>query len=194
VALLRATDPAGLAAAPFTYAEVGATRDAELPAGYDHVERSVVVGRGDAVFERATAAVFDWRAQRGVGLRVRATGPASEPGTVVVLTAGLPRLGYDIPCRVVWAQTVGDERGFAYGTLPGHPESGEEAFLVRRGPGGDVVFALRVFARRASPLARLGGPVSTGVQRLATARYLSAIRAAARGRSAHRSTEMPPDG
>ncbi|MGY1639937.1 DUF1990 family protein [Geodermatophilus sp. SYSU D00703] len=179
--LLRVADPAAYAATPLTYSDVGATRAAELPAGYDHVERSVVVGSGPAVFERAVAAVFDWRAQRAVGLGVRATGPASEAGTVVVLTAGLPRLGYDIPCRVVWAQTAGDERGFAYGTLPGHPESGEEAFLVRRTPDGEVVFALRVFARLASPLARLGGPVSTVVQRLATARYLSAIRAAARG-------------
>ena len=179
--LLRATDPAGLAGVPFTYAEVGATRDPELPAGYDHVERSVVVGSGPEAFERAVAAVFDWRMQRGVGLRVRATGPASEPGTVVVLAAGRPRPGYDIPCRVVWAQATGDERGFAYGTLPGHPESGEEAFVVRLEPGGDVVFTLRVFARLASPLARLGGPVSTLVQRLAMARYLTAVRRATGG-------------
>ena len=180
--LLRVLDPADLAGAPFTYAEVGATREAVLPAGYDSVERSVVVGSGAAVFERAAAAVFDWRAQRGLGLRVRATGPANEPGTVVVLTAGLPRPGYDIPCRVVWAQTTGEERAFAYGTLPGHPESGEEAFLVRRDPSGDVVFTLRVFARLASPLARLGGPGSRVVQRLATQRYLTAIRRAAGGR------------
>ncbi|SHN63842.1 Uncharacterized protein, UPF0548 family [Geodermatophilus obscurus] len=179
--ILRVLHPADLGGVPFTYAEVGATRDAELPAGYQHVERSVVVGSGPEAFERAVAAVFDWRMQRAVGLRVRATGPASEPGTVVVLTAGLPRPGYDIPCRVVWAQTSGDERGFAYGTLPGHPESGEEAFLVRLEPAGDVVFSLRVFARLASPLARLGGPVSTAVQRLATARYLTAVGQAARG-------------
>ncbi|SFL26055.1 DUF1990 family protein [Geodermatophilus ruber] len=180
--LLRATSPGDLAAAPLTYAEVGATRDAELPAGYTHGKRSVVVGTGQKAFERATAAVLDWRAQRSVGMRVRADGPASEPGTVVVLTAGLPRLGYDIPCRVVWAQTTGDERGFAYGTLPGHPESGEEAFLVRLTPTGEVVFTLRVFYRLASPLARLGGPVSRVVQRLASARYVAAIRRAAGGR------------
>ena len=179
--LLRVLDPADLVDVPFTYAEVGATRDAQLPAGYDHVERSVVVGSGPESFQRAVAAVFDWRMQRGVGLRVRATGSASEPGTVVVLSAGLPRPGYDIPCRVVWAQATGDERGFAYGTLPGHPESGEEAFVVRLEPGGDVVFSLRVFARLASPLARLGGPVSTLVQRLATARYLTAVRQATEG-------------
>jgi uncharacterized protein (UPF0548 family) len=100
----------------------------------------------------------------------------------VVLTAGLPRLGYDIPCRVVWAQTDGDERGFGYGTLPGHPESGEEAFVVRRTASGEVVFALRVFSRLATPAARLAAPVSRLVQRLATERYLVAVRRAAAGR------------
>ena len=181
VGLLRATDPARLADVPFTYPEVGATRDAALPAGYDHVERSTVVGSGTAAFERAVTAVFDWRMQRSIGLRVRATGPASEPGTVVVLTAGLPRPGYDIPCRVVWATTTGDERGFAYGTLPGHPESGEECFLVRLTPEDEVVYEIRVFFRLASPLARLAGPVSLLLQRVATDRYVSAIRRAAAG-------------
>ena len=182
VALFRTADLDALATAPFTYPDVGATRDDLLPAGYAHLQRTEVIGEGRRAFRQAVAAVFDWRMQRGVGLRVRATGPAGEPGTLVVLTAGLPRLGYDIPCRVVWARTAGDERGFAYGTLPGHPESGEEAFLVRLEPGGDVVFTLRVFARLASPLARLGGPVSTLVQRLATQRYLTAVRRAAAGR------------
>lgn len=178
--LLHATDPASLADAPFTYAEVGATGDALLPAGYHHAEYRTVVGSGHAAFERATAAVFDWRAQRGAGLRVRADGPASRPGTVVILTAGLPRLGYDIPCRVVWSGTDGDERGFAYGTLPGHPESGEERFTVRLTSDGDVGYEIRVFFRLASPAARLAGPLSLALQRLATARYGTAIRRAAR--------------
>ncbi|WP_051004824.1 DUF1990 family protein [Blastococcus saxobsidens] len=179
--LLRATDPAVLAGAPFTYAEVGATGDAALPVGYHHAEHRTVVGSGRAAFERAAAAVFDWRAQRGVGLRVCADGPASTPGTVVVLTAGLPRLGYDIPCRVVWAGTDGDECGFSYGTLPGHPESGEERFTVRLTPDGDVHYEIRVFFRLASPAARLAGPLGLALQRLATARYGAAIRRAARG-------------
>jgi uncharacterized protein (UPF0548 family) len=112
---------------------------------------------------------------------VRATGPASRPGTVVVLTAGLDRLGYDIPCRVVWAETEGDERGFAYGTLPGHPESGEECFLVRLTPEGDVVYEIQVFFRLASRAARLAGPLALLMQRIATDRYVAAIRRAVRG-------------
>jgi uncharacterized protein (UPF0548 family) len=179
--LFRTVQPAALGDAPFTYPEVGGTRSARLPPGYPQVERSTVVGCGTEAFERAATALFDWRAQRGAGLRVRATAPASRPGAVVVLTAGFPWLGYDIPCRVVWAQTTGLERGFGYGTLPGHPESGEESFVVRLFPSGTVVFTTRVFSRLASPLARLGGPVSRAAQRAALELYARAITAAAAG-------------
>jgi uncharacterized protein (UPF0548 family) len=182
VGLLRAPDLGALADAPFTYPEVGSARSGTAPSGFRRTGRSAVVGSGRAQFERASAAVLDWRAQRGAGLRVLANGPAGTPGTVVVLTAGLPRFGYDIPCRVVWGQTVGDERGFSYGTLPGHPESGEECFLVRLTPEGHVVYEIRVFFRLASPAARLAGPVSLLLQRAATHRYVTAIRRAAQGR------------
>ncbi|MBM7807565.1 uncharacterized protein (UPF0548 family) [Geodermatophilus bullaregiensis] len=178
--LFRAASPEGLRDAPLTYAEVGATRAADLPAGYLPGEWTEVVGSGRETFERVAAAVFDWTPQRSAGLRVRATGPAGEVGTVVVLTAGLPRLGYDIPCRVVWASTTGDERGFAYGTLPGHPESGEECFTVRLAAGGDVVVTIRVFSRLATPAARAVPPLSRLVQGLATRRYLSSLHRAAR--------------
>jgi uncharacterized protein (UPF0548 family) len=181
VGLLRATSPAVLADAPFSYPEVGATGAAELPAHYRTATYTTVVGSGRAAFERAAAVVFDWRAQRSVGFRVHADGPAGRPGTVVVLRAGLPRLGLDLPCRVVWAQTGGDERGFSYGTLAGHPESGEERFTVRLLPGGDVVYGIRVFFRLASPAARLAGPLSLGLQRLGTRQYLRAIERVTRG-------------
>lgn len=164
-----------------TYPDIGATQRAQLPDGYEHVERRDVVGHGREDLERAAAAVFDWRAQRGAGLRVRSTGPASQVGTVVLMTAGLPRLGLDIPCRVVWVVQEPDRRGFGYGTLPGHPESGEESFVVSLEPGGDVVFTMRAFSRLATRLSRLGGPVSRVAQGLALDRYTAAIRKAARG-------------
>jgi uncharacterized protein (UPF0548 family) len=180
VGLLRRATLQQLADAPFTYAEVGGTREAELPAGYHHVEREHRVGAGRADFDRAAAAVFRWAAQRGAGLRIRASGPASTPGTVVLMTAGLRRAGLDIPCRVVWAVDEPDRRGFGYGTLPGHPQSGEESFVVSLRPDGEVVYEVRAFSRPASRLARLGGPVSHRVQTLALDRYVAAIRKAAR--------------
>jgi uncharacterized protein (UPF0548 family) len=180
MAIFGTADLDALATARLTYPEVGATRSGPLPAGYDHLERTAVVGCGRADFDRAATAVLDWGAQRGVGLRVRATGAAGHEGSVAVLTAGLPWLGYDIPCRVVWARSVGDQRGFAYGTLPGHPERGEESFVVRLTDAGDVLFTVRAFSRPAALLARLGGPVTRLLQRAAVDLYTVAIRRAAR--------------
>jgi uncharacterized protein (UPF0548 family) len=179
VGLLRRTTLQQLADAPFSYDEVGATRDGALPDGYDHVERAHVVGSGREQFDRSSAAVFRWAAQRGAGLRIQASGPASTPGTVVLMTAGLRRFGLDIPCRVVWVVAEPDRRGFGYGTLPGHPESGEESFVVALRPNGEVVYELRAFSRLATRLSRLGGPVSHRVQTLALDRYVRAIRRAA---------------
>jgi uncharacterized protein (UPF0548 family) len=176
----RMTTPGELAGAPFSYPEAGATSSASLPPGYVHTERRAVVGSGQEAWNRAVAALFSWTAQRGAGLRVRASGPADAAGTVVVLTAGLPWLGYDIPCRVVWSRTSGPVQGFAYGTLPGHPVSGEESFLVGLTPDGQVEFSVRAFSRPATALARLGGPASRAVQSLAIDRYIAAIRRAAR--------------
>jgi uncharacterized protein (UPF0548 family) len=171
VGLLRRATVAQYTDAPFTYDEVGGTRDGVLPAGYHLVERAhLVVG---------AAAVLRWDAQRGAGLRIRADGPASAVGTVVLMTAGLQRLGLDIPCRVVWVVDEPDRRGFAYGTLPGHPESGEESFVVSLRPDGEVVYELRAFSRLGTRLSRLGGPVSRRVQTLALDRYVTAIRRAA---------------
>jgi uncharacterized protein (UPF0548 family) len=179
VGLLRRTTLQQLADAPFSYPEVGGTRESALPAGYDHIEREHRIGAGRADFDRAGAAVFRWTAHRGAGLRIQASGPASTPGTVVLMTAGLHRLGLDIPCRVVWVVDEPDRRGFGYGTLPGHPESGEESFVVSLRPDGEVVYELRAFSRLATRLSRLGAPVSSRVQTLALDRYVAAMRRAA---------------
>jgi uncharacterized protein (UPF0548 family) len=67
-------------------------------------------------------------------------------------------------------------RGFAYGTLPGHPERGEEAFVVRLTDVDEVRFRIRAFSRPASLLARAGGPLTRLAQQFATGRYVTAMR------------------
>ncbi len=50
--------------------------------------------------------------------------------------------------------------GFAYGTLPGHVESGEERFLVEWDRGDDAVwYDILAFSRPNHVLTRLGYPV-----------------------------------
>jgi uncharacterized protein (UPF0548 family) len=66
-------------------------------------------------------------------------------------------------------------QGFAYGTLPGHPERGEEAFVLDRHGDGSVSFTVTAFSRPATLLAKLGGPVGHLVQNLMTDRYLGSL-------------------
>jgi len=151
-----------------TYPEVGATRDGDLPAGYRHVRRRA---RVDA-FEPLAEAIATWGIQRGAGLAVRPGAPRAAVGVEVAVG----RLGLWAPARVVWVLDQPDRYGWAYGTLPGHPVSGEEAFMVGRDTGG-VWFEVRAFSRPATLAGRLARPA----QALITRRYLATARRRARG-------------
>jgi uncharacterized protein (UPF0548 family) len=77
---------------------------------------------------------------------------------------------------VVYVVDETDRRGFAYGTLPGHAESGEERFVVRYDPATDEVYAeVTAFSRHGTWWSRLGSPVTSVVQRIVTDRYLRAL-------------------
>jgi uncharacterized protein (UPF0548 family) len=166
-------DLAALEELPLTYPEVGATGSGRLPAGYGHLHMEAEIGSGPQRFEQAADAVMHWGMQRGAGLRVRAS---SE---VVVLDAVvLVRMGFlPAPCRVVYVVDEPDIRGFAYGTLPGHPERGEERFVIRRDPTTSAVFAeVSAFSRPATWWSKAGGPLVPVLQRVIAKRYLRAVR------------------
>ncbi|MBV6697167.1 DUF1990 domain-containing protein [Kitasatospora aureofaciens] len=178
---------AARAAAP-TYPEVGATREGRLPDGYAHLRRRVHLGRGPEVLERAGRYVLGWGSQLGTGFAVHPYAPAEE-GATVLLRLSLPgtrRPHLVIPCRVVWTVDEPDRIGFAYGTLPGHPECGEESFLVSMDPDGEVWFEVAAFSRLAAWYARVGRPVAALCQYLAIERYLAAVAAAVAGPAAKR--------
>lgn len=118
---------------------------------------------------------MSWQVQTRAGLRVAASAPEIVPGAVCVMTFGPAPFALTIPCRVVYTISDTDERGFAYGTLPGHPESGEEAFVLRRAADGGVEFTITAFSRPATLLARIGGPATRAVQHVMTRRYLRAL-------------------
>lgn len=156
---------------PLTYPQVGATRG-DLPAGYHHLDVSARIGTGRDRFERAADAVMRWGMQRGAGLRVQPSSDVVEVDTVVLVRLGFLRA----PCRVVYVVDDADCRGFGYGTLSGHPESGEESFMVRYDAAEDAVYAqARAFSRPAAWWARLGGPLTTAVARMTARRYLRGV-------------------
>jgi uncharacterized protein (UPF0548 family) len=169
VTLLDAAETRRLQAQALTYPEVGRVLT-DPPPGYRHIAQTRRV-RSAAGFAELADAVLGWQVQARSGLRVATSHPHLEPDAVVVLRLGPLR----IPCRVVTVIDEPHRRGFAYGTLPGHPERGEEAFVVEQRADGAVELHIAAFSRPATLLARLGGPVATGAQSLMTRRYLRSL-------------------
>lgn len=155
-----------------TYQEVGATQ-AGLPAGYTHARRRTLIGSGPATFDAAVAAVMTWDMHRRSGLAVAVDGPA-EAGLTVVLGLGVC-LALVIPCRVVYLVDEPRRRGFGYGTLRGHPEQGEEAFVVSRDEDEQVWLDITAFSRPGARLTRWAGPLGRAAQSHATTRYARAL-------------------
>jgi uncharacterized protein (UPF0548 family) len=163
-----------LTAAGLTYREVGATAG-DLPDGYHHLSRRVLLGHGHQLFTGAGEAVLQWQVQVRAGLRVSVSSPVATPGAALILGLGIGPLRVEAPGRVVYAVDEPRRRGFAYGTLPGHPESGEEAFVVEHHHDDTVSFTITAFSRPATRLARLAGPLERIAQRRITARYLRSL-------------------
>jgi uncharacterized protein (UPF0548 family) len=166
---LNPSSEAELRAASFSYREVGRTRGA-FPTGYRRIERRRQL-TPDA-FEVAIANLLCWRIHQRAGLDVHASSDVIADA-VVVLHLGWGPVQVQAPCRVVYTINEAQRRGFAYGTLPGHPEAGEEAFIIERESTGAVTFTIRAFSKPATALARIAGPVGHWVQNRITDRYLN---------------------
>jgi uncharacterized protein (UPF0548 family) len=167
--------------APFTYDEVAATaRPDALPDGYHQVHAARAVGAGDQAFAVAVDGVRRWQLHRRQGYRVAPDDPPVEVGTVVAVDVPLVAVHVIATCRIAWVVDEPDRFGFGYGTLPIHPESGEEAFVVERDPhdaAGTVRLVIAAFSRPRHPLVRLAGPVARRQQARATQGYLDALAA-----------------
>jgi len=161
-----------------TYGPVGVSLD-EAVATSLHRARWETVLDGQACFERGSAAICNWAVHRGSGLTVLADGPLAV-GTNVAIVAPLPLGFVEITCRVVAVIDEPGVFGFAYGTLPVHPERGEESFILTGAPDGTVRFVVAAASEPAHPLARLASPIAARLQDRAGLRYLAAMQRVAR--------------
>ncbi|MCQ4080646.1 DUF1990 domain-containing protein [Streptomyces sp. RB6PN25] len=165
-----------------TYAEVGATRGERLPPGYHHLRHRTLIGHGRTVFEAAGAAVMEWRMHRAIPVRLTAPQERAAPGVDVTVLLGVGGIGLRAPARVIWTAEDPTRTGFGYGTLPGHPECGEESFLVHLADDGRVWFTVTAFSRPGSRLTRAAGPLVPVLQKLYARRCGQVLRRLARPR------------
>ena len=154
---------------PFSYPAVGATKTTP-PAGYVVDHNRVQLGSGATCYHQACAALQRWEMFNLGWLHLYwPTTPVATGATVGVLAQVF---GFYIlnACRIVYTidETTADYTrfGFAYGTLPGHIEEGEERFLVEwRHADDSVWYDILAFSQPRHWLVRLGYPVARRFQK-----------------------------
>ena len=144
---------------------------------YSRLELSRRVRTHDS-FETVAARLLRWQAHSGAGLTVAASEPVAAMGTLVVVSLELGPVAVQAPCRVTAIIEEPDRCGFAYATLLGHPESGEERFVIHRDPDGSIEFTVSACSRPAWRSARLLGPATRSLQELIARRYLRSLDSA----------------
>jgi uncharacterized protein (UPF0548 family) len=166
--------------AALTYDHVGSSLpDTEGPQACEVV--SADLGREDGTFERAVRALGAWVPQRSVA-RVHPADVPLEEGAVALIELRVGPAVVLAPVRVVAVVARPDRFTYAYGTLPGHPERGEESFTIERRVDGRVTFTIRMDAvPTGTALARITAPAGRLLQRRALDRYLRAVAEAAGG-------------
>ncbi|WIM68531.1 DUF1990 domain-containing protein [Corynebacterium breve] len=88
-------------------------------------------------FDTVTNRLLSWSVQRSF-FSVRVSDLPLQLDSVIMMKLGVGRLSKEFGCRVVALIDEAHCRGFAYGTLPGHVESGEERFVVKQAPDGTL--------------------------------------------------------
>jgi len=146
---------------PFSYKEVGASQN-RIPAGYPINHHRIQIGSGAEAFVRAKDAIKNWSMYQLEWTRLYPVNTPIAVGEVVCVVVN-HRFCWSInPCRIVYVleETGEVERyGFAFGTLPGHSEEGEERFTVERHYADNSVwYELLSFARPHHILAKIGFP------------------------------------
>ena len=155
------------AAESFSYAEMGQSRDG-APAGYDLDHNRTLLGPGQPVFDAACLGVSRWQMFPARWTEIWPGGAKQDVGTPLLMIARVFGLWWVNACRIVYRLDGHDpsrQFGFAYGTLPGHVEQGEERFMVEWDREDNVWYDLRAFSRPRYWLVRLGYPVTRRLQR-----------------------------
>lgn len=155
----------------FTYSRVGATLDDDS----DLLAWRRGLGEDPKAFDHAVHALRLWAPQRHLGARIHPDDVPLVEGVTLLVVLPIGPAEVVAPVRVVRLIEDDNRFGFAYGTLPGHPQQGEESFLVERSEDCAVTATVRVDAQPGTFLSRVGTPITGLLQRRAIDRYLEAL-------------------
>ncbi len=170
--LLHAAEQASL-----SYDHVGST----LPPRRGAHAEQLDLGAGADAFAAAVAGLRSWACHSGIGAAVHPPDAPLRVGSTLLVVLPVGPVSIVVPDRVVAVVDEPRRFGFAYGTLDGHQERGEESFVVEHLADDRVVATVAVDATAVTVAARLAAPGVVVFQRIAVRRYLSALADFVRG-------------
>lgn len=150
---------------PHSYTEVGfSQKDIPVP-GFDNDFNFIELGNGPDVWEAAKEAIRQWKMFPGDWACIWPDNTPIQPGEQVAMVAKVMGLWWLNSCRIVYVVDQPNQFGFAYGTLPGHVECGEELFMVEKSADGLVRYVIKAFSRPRIWVARMAYPIARAQQR-----------------------------
>lgn len=148
----------------YTYPEVGASQDKSV-SGYDNDLQKIYLGDSKQVWETAKKLLDNWQQFPPSWTTVFLENTTLVKEKNVLVFFHLFGLWWVNPARIVYTLDESDRYGFAYGTLEGHVEQGEECFWIEREGDGKIYYAIKAFSKPLFWGARLIYPIARRYQR-----------------------------
>ena len=149
----------------FTYDQIGATLQNRMPSGFSYDSCQIRLGKGRSTFRKAIGAFQEWKMFPHAMTKVLTPTASIDVGQSVAIQFRAFLFWSVCPCRIVYVineqcESASRHRyGFAYGTLPGHVEQGEERFLLEWNRETDEVwYSIIAFSTPRHFLAKLAYP------------------------------------
>ena len=139
------------------------------PAQYRRHVADVVLGCGKNTFDDAVQHMKEWHHFALSWILLFPAKPTIAPNTTLLVCANHRWLWSVNACRIIYIIDESSESkkrfGFAYGTLPGHVEQGEERFLIEWDAESDLVrYEILAYSRPNHPLVSVLWPVGVLIQ------------------------------
>jgi len=150
---------------PFTYKDVGASRTDVKVKGFDNDHNSMVIGKGEDTWQAAKEVLNNWNHFPSKWTKIEPAEKGIFIGNNVSVLFRIFGIWFINSARIVYIIEEENKYGFAYGTLTGHIEKGEEIFYIERDETGTISYHIKAFSKPNNLLVWLGYPMARFFQR-----------------------------
>ena len=131
---------------PYSYQNVGGSNDG-LQKGFNNDHNFVNLGHGEQVWVNAKNALKNWKQFPASWTKIIPNDTLLMKSKTVAVLFKLFGIWWINSARIVYSIDEKDKFGFAYGTLQGHLEKGEELFLIERDQNGEIFYHIKAFSK-----------------------------------------------